>query len=202
MRPRERRKIDAESHGCRSSIGKRPPRSLSLQLHVLVRRGERPAGGEPEAGLRHPRAMDVEKPGSQIGAYMALSCTSCWFWWSVASRRFRSVRPPARQRARRCRGTPRRRRSRPRPRRSRGGSPRSQGAADAVDEILQFLLLVRLEEGGPLERPGPRADSRRLQVPGQRFTHGGGRGIAPEIAGVESLRIARLGRSCLALAGS
>src|SRR6266545_6268379 len=35
--------------------------SLPRQLYVLVGRGERPAGDEPEARLRHPRTLGVDE---------------------------------------------------------------------------------------------------------------------------------------------
>src|SRR5262249_56032453 len=56
-----------------------------------------------------------------------------------------------------------------------------------------LLLLARLEYRGALEGP-----ERRLDARGQEVVEGGlrrraGRDIAPEIAGLEALRIARLG---------
>src|SRR5262249_714285 len=68
-----------------------------------------------------------------------------------------------------------------------------EGAADAVDEILELLLLIRLEEARPLERPHARADSHRLEIAGRGLAHRGGGGVAPEISRVEPFRIPRVG---------
>src|SRR5207249_9939468 len=67
-----------------------------------------------------------------------------------------------------------------------------EGAADAVDEILERLLLVRLEEARPLERPHSRSDSPRLEIAGRGLAHRGGGGVAPEVSRVEPFRITRL----------
>src|SRR5439155_14883182 len=58
------------------------------------------------------------------------------------------------------------------------------GAAQPVDDVPELLLLVRLQEARPLERPQPRADPHRLQVVEQRLAGGGGPCITPEVAGV------------------
>src|SRR5207245_11183411 len=58
-----------------------------------------------------------------------------------------------------------------------------------IDEVLQLLLLVRLEEPGALDRAKPCADSRRLKVVEQGLRVVAGAGIAIEISSVEALRI-------------
>ena len=154
----------------------------------------------PDSATREPWAW--MKPSSQTGAYIALSCTSCWIRCRIASRRFRSSSPACSSEepvdvgiasvdvdaARGYEGL-------------EAGRRVPEGAADAVDEVLQLLLLVPLEEGCPLERPDPRPDPHSLQVAHQRLTHGGGCGIAPEVSGVEASRIAGLGEELLGLGG-
>src|SRR5919201_5458381 len=73
-----------------------------------------------------------------------------------------------------------------------GGDPRlepgrrvPEGAGDRVDQVLQLLLLVRLEERRALERAELQSDSYALQIPDQRLAHRRRRGIAPQITGVE-----------------
>src|SRR6516225_599123 len=73
----------------------------------------------------------------------------------------------------------------------------AEGAADAVGEILQLLLLVGLEERGALEWAELHADPDRLQIAHERLAHRRGRGLAPEISGVEAVGIARLSQELL-----
>src|SRR5207237_8870783 len=70
----------------------------------------------------------------------------------------------------------------------------AEDAAEAVDDVLQLLLLIRLEERRTLERSQPGADADRLQVVDERLRVPGGRGVAPEVAGVEAARIPGLGQ--------
>src|SRR5207248_11589242 len=70
----------------------------------------------------------------------------------------------------------------------------AEDAAEAVDDVLQLLLLIRLEERRTLERSQPGADADRLQVVDERLRVPGGRGVAPELAGVEAARIPGLGQ--------
>src|SRR6266446_2339868 len=66
-----------------------------------------------------------------------------------------------------------------------------EDAAQAVDDVLQLLLLVRLEEPGPLERAESRPDSDGLQVVDQRLAVASRAGIAPEIPRVKPARVTR-----------
>src|SRR5437660_1013015 len=66
-----------------------------------------------------------------------------------------------------------------------------EDAAQAVDDVLQLLLLVRLEEPCPLERAESRPDSDGLQVVDQRLAVAGRAGIAPEIPRVKPARVTR-----------
>src|SRR6266705_1817964 len=64
-----------------------------------------------------------------------------------------------------------------------------EDTAQAVDDVLQLLLLIRLEEPGPLERAQPRPDPHGLQVIEHRLAVPGGPGIAPEVPRLEALRV-------------
>src|SRR5438876_5335505 len=164
--------------------------SLPLQLHVLVRRRERPAGDETKAGLRHARAVSVDEAqlpdrrvhglvvdelldpvqhrlaplAIQLGALLPeepvdVGITSVDVGAAGGHEGLDA------------------------------GRRIPEGSADAVDEVLQLLLLVALEEPRALEGPDLRADSRRLKIAGRRLAHCRGGGVAPEVAGVEALRV-------------
>src|SRR5215472_4156930 len=77
----------------------------------------------------------------------------------------------------------------------------AEGAADAVGEVLQLLLLVALEERRALERAEPGPDADRSEIVGYRLAHGGRRRFAPEVARVESVRVAGLGEQSLCQGG-
>src|SRR2546430_12413905 len=64
----------------------------------------------------------------------------------------------------------------------------AEDAAQPVDDGLELLLLIRLEEPRPLERPEPRLDADGLKIVEDRLGVHAGPGIAPEVAGVETLR--------------
>src|SRR3989454_9469503 len=66
-----------------------------------------------------------------------------------------------------------------------------EDAAQAVDDVLQLLLLVRLEEPGPLQRAESRPDSDGLQIVDYRLAVAGRAGIAPEIPCVKAARVTR-----------
>ena len=61
--------------------------------------------------------------------------------------------------------------------------------AQAVDDVLQLLFLVRLEERRPLEWPKPRADPDGLKIVEEGLGVVGGAHVAPEIHGVKALRV-------------
>src|SRR2546428_8092837 len=72
-----------------------------------------------------------------------------------------------------------------------------EDAAQAVDDVLQLLLLVRLEEPCPLERAESRPDSDGLQVVDQRFAYAGGGSIAPELSCIKAPRVTGVGEELL-----
>src|SRR5438034_3300839 len=65
----------------------------------------------------------------------------------------------------------------------------AEDAAQPVDEVLELLVLIRLEEPRPLERAKPRLDADGLKIVEDRLGIYAGPGIAPEIPGVEALRV-------------
>src|SRR5713101_9401888 len=70
----------------------------------------------------------------------------------------------------------------------RGGV--AEGGATAHDDVLEPLLLVLLEEGGPLEGAERRADPYRSEVVGRGFGRGGEHQIRRDRAGLEAVGIA------------
>src|SRR5213593_3724090 len=65
----------------------------------------------------------------------------------------------------------------------------AEDAAQPVDDVLELLLLIRLDEPRPLERAKPRLDADGLKIVQDRLGVHAGPGIAPEIPGIEALRV-------------
>src|SRR5262249_36849907 len=72
-------------------------------------------------------------------------------------------------------------------------------ATPDLDDVLEALLSIRLDEGGPLERPEFAADAHLLEVVEHGFGEAGIRAVAVIFAGVEALRVARLDQQSLGL---
>src|SRR5206468_11232325 len=72
-------------------------------------------------------------------------------------------------------------------------------AAQAIYDVLQLFLLIRLHESGPLERTKLGLDPGRLQIVEHGLRGAAGGGVAPEISGVEAFRVAGLGQKLLGL---
>src|SRR3989442_7231194 len=163
-----------------------PPSSFPFELHVFVGRGERPAGNETEARLRHARAGGVDEaelPDRRVDGFVVHELLDPVEHrlapLTIELTGLLSEEPVDVGIATVDVGTA-------------GGDERLEadrripaGAADAVDEILELLLLVRLEEARPLERPHSRSDSHRLEIAGRGLAHRGGGGVAPEVSRVE-----------------
>src|SRR5438876_6907622 len=174
--------------------------SPGLELHVFVGRGECPAGDEPEARLRHPgtgRMDEAEFPDRCVDGLVVHELLDPvehrLAALTIELAGLLSEEPVDVGIATVDVGTA-------------GGDERleadrriPEGAADAVDEILELLLLVRLEEARPLERPHSRSDSHRLEIAGRGLAHRGGGGVAPEVSRVEPFRITRLAEELLGL---
>src|SRR5438552_9350031 len=65
----------------------------------------------------------------------------------------------------------------------------AKDAAQSVDNVLELLLLIRLEEPRPPEPPAPRLAAGGLKIVEDRLGVDAGPGIAPEVAGVEAVRV-------------
>ena len=78
---------------------------------------------------------------------------------------------------------------------ARGGErldPRGRVAGDAaqaVDDVLQLLLLIGLHERRALQRAELRPDAGRLEIVLHRLAETGGPRVAPEISGVEAFGV-------------
>src|SRR3989442_8210694 len=82
---------------------------------------------------------------------------------------------------------------------ARGGVARRP--RDAHDQILELLLSPGGREGRPLHDPDARLDADRLEIGGERFAHRRVRRPRVEVAGVESVGIARLRHELLGSRG-
>src|SRR5256712_9878508 len=65
----------------------------------------------------------------------------------------------------------------------------AEDAAQPVDDVLELLLLIRLEEPRPLERAEPRLDADGLKIVEDRLAAHAGPRTAPEVAAAEALRV-------------
>src|SRR5581483_3075667 len=76
----------------------------------------------------------------------------------------------------------------------------AEGAGTALHQPAADLLLPPLaQEGDPLDGPQAHLDADRFEVVGDRLGYVGVGGVAGEVAGVEALRVARLGQQPLGL---
>src|SRR3989475_10832402 len=64
----------------------------------------------------------------------------------------------------------------------------AEDAAQPVDDVLELLLLIRLEEPRPLERAEPRLDADGLKIVEDRLGGHAGPGNATEAAGRAAVR--------------
>src|SRR5436309_5258948 len=78
----------------------------------------------------------------------------------------------------------------------------AEDAAQPVDDVLELLLLIRLEEPRPLERAKPRLDADGLKIVEDRLGVHAGPGIAPEVPGIEALGVPGLREELPGLAPS
>src|SRR6266849_8824974 len=65
----------------------------------------------------------------------------------------------------------------------------AEDTAQPVDNVLQLLFPIRLEKPRPLERAKPRLDTDGLKIVEDRLGVHAGPGIAPEVPGIEALRV-------------
>src|SRR5262245_8421676 len=175
---------------------------LRLELHVLVRRHPRIPGDETEPRFRHPGSVPVqdgELPDRQVHHLLVhqlldavedrLPLLGIQFPGLLPEEPvdvgITSVRVDAG----------------PSGERLDPGGGVSVDPADGVDEILELLVLEGLEEPGALQGPELRPDPGGLQVVDGGLARTRGRDIAPEIAGVEALRIPGLGQELLGPGG-
>src|SRR5262249_19199750 len=171
---------------------------FSFQSDVLIGRGECPARDETEPRFGHTGAMRVDEAELPDGSVHGLlehelldAMQGRLAALAIELAGLLAEEPPevgvaavaVRSAAHREHLEPRRR--------------VPEGAADAVGQILQLLFLIRLEEGGALEWTELHADADRLQIAHERLAHRRGRGLAPEISGVEAVGIAGLGQQAL-----
>src|SRR5262249_57983072 len=82
---------------------------------------------------------------------------------------------------------------------SRGCVP--EGAAEAVDDVLQLLLLIGLQEPSALERAELRPDADGLQIVEHGLCVIAGGGVAPQISGIEAFRVSGLREELSGLGG-
>src|SRR5712692_1334113 len=164
--------------------------SSHLELQVLVRGPPRIVGDEPEPRLRDARTVPLQEgqlPDRQIHGLLVDQLLDAmqdrFALLPVELARLLSEEAvdvliaPVRVEA-----------ARDRERLDPGGRV-SKNTAQAVDDVLQLLLLIRLEEPGPLERAQPRADAHRLQIVEDRLGVPADSGVAPEVPRLEALRV-------------
>src|SRR6266850_400311 len=174
----------------RSAVGWTESALFAPELQVLVRRRERIARDEPEPRLFHAPAKAVDE-GQLVHRHdhrllvdelldpvqHRLTLRAIELDRLLAKQTVDVGIAPVTERAARDRVCLE----------ARGGV--AEGAADDLDEVLELPLRHALVERGALERPQPRADSRRLQVADHRLGRVGRGHIAGILAGVEAVRV-------------
>src|SRR5262249_30334631 len=76
----------------------------------------------------------------------------------------------------------------------------AEDAAEPEDDVLELLLLIRFEESRALERAKPRLDADRLEIVENRLPIDGRPRVAPQVPGIETLRVSRLRKELTGLA--
>src|SRR5438128_4174578 len=168
----------------------RSARSLPLELHVLVRRRPRVVGDEAEPRFRHARTHSLQEgqlPDRKDHGLVVDQLLDA-MEERLSLLRVKLTRllleepvdvgvPPVGVGAARDHE------------RLQPGGRVAEDAAQPVDEVLELLVLIRLEEPRPLERAKPRLDADGLKIVEDRLGVYAGPGIAPEVPGVEALRV-------------
>src|SRR5262245_23974046 len=180
--------------------GSLPVASAALQLHVFVRRRERVAGDETDAGLLHPGSGPVQSRVQPDRRDHRLVVDE------LLDPVQRRLPPLGVDLVRLLQEEPVDVLVAPRDIGAAGGDERldarrrvAEGATAALDEPLELLLRSVREEGSALHRPELHAYAGRVEIVDGRLAHVGDRGVAEVIASVEAVGVASLGQELLGL---